>query len=176
MKVYVETDRLLMREFTEDDAPGLFALDSDPEVHKYLGNMTVKTIEESRDIIRFIRKQYEENGIGRWAVIDKATGDFIGWSGLKYEKNLRRGMEYYDVGYRLRRQYWGQGIATETAIESLKYGFGEMGVEEICAAAHVDNAASNRVLQKIGMALTETFDYDGELHNWYRLKRADWKP
>lgn len=174
MKIFVETDRLILRELTEADAPGLYALDSDPEVHKYLGNHPVKTIEESQAIITHVRRQYEENGIGRWAVVDKATGDFIGWSGLKYETNLREGIQYYDLGYRLRRKYWGRGIATETAIESLKYGFLQMNLDEICAAAHIENIASNTVLTKVGFKFVETFEYDGDTDNWYKLKRSDW--
>lgn len=171
MKVYVETPRFLLRELTDADVPGLFALDSDPEVHRYLGNKPVKTIEESEAVVRLVRKQYEENGIGRWAVIDKASGDFVGWSGLKYEKNLRSGLHYYDLGYRLRRPYWGQGIASETAEAAMRYGFHEMGLSELFAAAHPDNIGSNKVLQKLGFIWMEYFDYEGTLHNWYRLGR-----
>ncbi len=174
MKIFVETQRLIMREVLESDAPGFFALDSDPEVHRYLGNQPVKTLEESEAVIRHIRKQYAENGIGRWAVIDKATNDFIGWSGLKYETNARTNTRYYDLGYRLRRKYWGQGLATETAIESLKYGFIHLNLPEIAAAAHTENAASNRILTKIGFALVDAFLLDGEVHNWYKLEKPTW--
>lgn len=175
MKIFVETERLFLRELMDDDAPGLFALDSDPEVHRYLGNQPLKTMQEAEAIIRLVRKQYEENGIGRWAIIDKATLDFIGWSGLKYEKNLREAFAYYDLGYRLRRKYWGRGIATETAIEALKYGFNQLNLDEICAAAHVENIASNAVLKKAGLTFIETFECDGAPHNWYKLQRADWR-
>ncbi|MCB0529082.1 MAG: GNAT family N-acetyltransferase [Saprospiraceae bacterium] len=175
MKIFIETERLLMRELTDADAPGLFALDSDPEVHRYLGNKPVKSLQASEDIVRHVRRQYAENGIGRWAVIDKKTMDFIGWSGLKYETNLRAGARYYDLGYRIRRQYWGQGIATETAVESLKYGFKKLDLPRICAAAHRENTASNKILIKTGFRLIETFEYDGAVHNWYELERADWE-
>lgn len=173
MQVFIETPRLLLREIVEADAPGLFALDSDPEVHRYLGNRPVTSLAESEAIVQHVRRQYTENGIGRWAVVDKITGDFIGWSGLKYETNLRSGQPYYDLGYRLRRQYWGKGIASETARAALEYGFTRLRLPAIFAAAHVDNAASNRILQKVGLRFLETFELDGATHNWYGLPSAD---
>ena len=81
MKTSIETERLLLRELLPTDDAGMFELDSNPEVHIYLGNKPVKSIEESREAIANIRQQYLENGIGRWAVILKETGEFIGWFG-----------------------------------------------------------------------------------------------
>lgn len=83
MEVFVQTERFLLREIVPEDEAALYKLDSDVEVHRYLGSKPVKTIEEVREVIKFIRKQYDENGIGRWAIIDKTTGEFVGWSGLK---------------------------------------------------------------------------------------------
>ena len=170
---HIETPRLLLRPLLETDAPGMYALDADPEVHRFLGGNTVQSVEASAAIIRMVQQQYVDFGIGRWAVIDRATQDFIGWSGLKYELNSRSGERYYDLGYRLRQAYWGRGIASETAAIWVKYGFETLQVPEICAAAHVDNAGSNRVLRKLGFECAETFDYDGEPHNWYRLQRPE---
>ncbi|MBC8986742.1 GNAT family N-acetyltransferase [Pedobacter sp. N36a] len=78
MKIFVETDRIILREIILADAPLMFKMDSDPEVHKYLGNKPFKNISESEDNIRFIRDQYVSNGIGRWAVIDKENNEFVG--------------------------------------------------------------------------------------------------
>ena len=93
MEKYLETERLILRELLPTDVVGMFELDSDPEVHKYLGNNPVRTIEETREIIKIICQQYLDNGIGRWAAIEKTSGEFIGWSGLKfireYENNIR---------------------------------------------------------------------------------------
>lgn len=77
----------------------MFKMDSDREVHHYLGNNPFKTLSESKANIKFIRQQYIENGIGRWAVIEKESGNFIGWAGLKLitdSCNNRSG--YYDLG------------------------------------------------------------------------------
>ncbi|GAA4273042.1 GNAT family N-acetyltransferase [Aquimarina gracilis] len=174
MRIHIETERLLIRDLEEYDAQGMFDLDSDPEVHEFLGKKPIKTIEEVRQAIGFIRKQYVENGIGRWAIIDKKTEDFIGWTGLKYEQELRKEFGYYDLGYRLRKKYWGKGIATETAIESLRYGFEKLDLKEISAAADVDHIASNKILKKVGLKFIETFEYEGITHNWYTITKFEW--
>jgi ribosomal-protein-alanine N-acetyltransferase len=171
MTIFVETERFLLREFVEADAQGLYELDSDPEVHKYLGNKPISSIEACFDIIQHIRKQYRENGIGRWAIVDKATNAFVGWTGLKYETSIRSDAPYHDLGYRIIRKYWNQGIATETAVASLRYGFHQLNLPEIFAAAHLDNLASNKILAKIGFSLLDAFDLDGAVHNWYGLKK-----
>jgi len=93
---------------------------------------------------------------------------------LKYEKELRKDLNYYDLGYRLKRKYWGKGIATETALESLKYGFTVLNLKEICAAADVENIASNLILQKIGLKFIENFEFDGAKCNWYKIEKTDW--
>ncbi|WP_405207578.1 GNAT family N-acetyltransferase [Aquimarina sp. LLG6339-5] len=174
MKVHIETERLIIRDLEEYDVQGIFELDSDPEVHEFLGKKPIKTLEEAKQIIKQIRTQYKENGIGRWAVIDKQTEDFIGWTGLKYEQGLRKEFNYYDLGYRLRQKYWGKGIATETAIESLKYGFERLDLKEIGAAADINHLASNNILKKIGLKFIDRFDYEGVPHNWYNIKKAEW--
>ena len=108
MQIYIETNRLILREIEEYDLQGIFELDSDPDVHKYLGKKPIKSLQESKSIIKYIQKQYKEDGIGRWAVIDKTTNEFIGWAGLKYEKEVRSEMHYYDLGYRLKAKILGK--------------------------------------------------------------------
>ena len=175
LNIIIETERFFLREIVEEDVHDFFELDSNPKVHTYLGNNPVKTLEESAAQIRNILDQYEKNGIGRLAIIDKNSTDLIGWSGLKYETSVRQEFNYYDLGYRLKEQYWGKGIATETAIASLNYGFRTLNLEEICGAADKKHGASNAILKKIGLQPGEEFIYDGEVCNWYSLKKADWE-
>lgn len=178
MKIFAETKRLMLRELLPTDVEGMFELDSDPEVHKYLGNKPVKSREDVRNVIEFIRKQYVDHGIGRWAVIEKATNNFIGWSGLKYVvKDENNPFNYYDLGYRLIRKYWGKGFATESSIASLNYGFTDLNLEEILGRADVRNIASQSVLLKSGLKYIETTAYKGhEEHNihWYRVIKNEW--
>ena len=170
----IETKRLILRPIIEADVQDFFELDSNPEVHKFLGKNPVKTIEQSQAMITAILEQYQKFNIGRLAVVLKETNEFIGWSGLKFEQNLRKEFDYYDIGYRFKTQFWGKGYATETAIASLKYGFKDLDLKEICAAADVNHAASNSILKKIGMLPSGTFKYEDELCNWYTLKNTDW--
>ena len=174
MNVHVETERFILRDIEHYDAQGMFELDSDPEVHEFLGKKPIQTIDQAKQVIKYIRGQYKNNGIGRWAIIDQKSGDFIGWTGLKYEEELREGFNYYDLGYRLKKSYWGNGIATETAVASLQYGFEKLELKEIGGAADVKHAASNKILKRIGLKLIEKFNYQGMPHNWYNLQKTEW--
>ena len=173
----MHTERLLLREILPTDLDGMYELDSNPEVHKYLGNQPVRSKAESMFLINYIRQQYIDHGIGRWAIIDRKTQEFIGWTGLKFvTKETNHHKDYYDLGYRLIKSYWGQGIATETAFASLDYAFNTLKIRDVYAMAARDNMASNRILQKTGLKLKETFDLEGVTHNWYKIKRSEYKP
>lgn len=150
-------------------------MDTDPDVHRYLGNILIHSLEEARDVVGYIINQYKDYGIGRWAVIEKDTNEFVGWSGLKYEREVRDEMDYYDLGYRLKPKFWGKGIATESSLAALSYGFEKLELDTVYAGAHVDNIASNRVLQKLGMQNLEIFEYDGMPHYWYRIKDSEFR-
>ena len=166
----IETERLILRPIREEDVHDFFELDSNPNVHIFLGKKPVSTIEESEAMIANILKQYETNNIGRLAIIDKHTNAFIGWSGLKYETILRKEFNYYDIGYRLKEQFWGNGYATEAALASLNYGFKDLKLKKIGAAADVNHIASNTILRKIGMQQKSTFEFEGDLCNWYEIE------
>ncbi len=79
MNIHIETERLIIRPLAPADDEAMFDMDSDPEVHKYLGNNPILSIEAEREVIAYVMRQYEDRGIGRWAVEEKATGHFVGW-------------------------------------------------------------------------------------------------
>lgn len=178
MKIFVETERLILREILPTDLEGMFELDSNPVVHKYLGNNPVKSREESEKYIQSIREQYIDRGIGRWAAIEKSSGDFIGWSGLKFntgEKDALNGkQDFYDIGYRFIPRYWGKGYATESALVALNYGFKVKAYETITGIALIGNIGSNKVLQKIGLNHIEDFNYEDTKASWYELNIKDY--
>lgn len=172
----LETNRLIMRPFEERDAEGLFLLDSNPEVMKYVGGVVSTKIEQSQQMIEFIQKQYKENEVGRLAVIEKSTNTLIGWSGLKYLTSEINGMKnVYELGYRFLPEYWGKGYATETARAALNYAFNEIKTNVVYAMAVTENTGSNRVLQKLGFEELGTFLDDSDLCYWYRLKKENYK-
>jgi RimJ/RimL family protein N-acetyltransferase len=172
----IETERLFLRELLPTDEEKMYELDSNPEVHKYLGQNPIHRMEEARKVIALIRQQYIDNGIGRWAVIEKKTGEFIGWSGLKFIREFENGkVNFYDIGYRLMPQYWGKGYATESAKAAIKYGFEELGLTEIIGSANVENIKSRRALEKCGLTFVETFYWNEILCDWLHITREDWE-
>lgn len=174
MNTTIETKRLILRPVTLDDTQDFFELDSNPEVHRYLGNHPITTLEQAKANIQYILNQYKTNGIGRLAMVHKTTNECIGWSGLKLEDVLRPEFKYYDLGYRLKEKHWRKGFATEAALASLDYGFKTLEIKEICAAAAIDNVGSNVILKQIGMQASGRFTYEGTLCNWYVLKKIDY--
>jgi RimJ/RimL family protein N-acetyltransferase len=176
MKIFTETERLILRELLPTDVDGMYELDSDPEVHKYLGDKPVTGKDQAREVISIIRQQYIDNGIGRWAIIDKQTGNFVGWSGLKLMTTETNGhINYYDLGYRLIKKYWGKGLATETAFASLEYAFDKLNADAVYGMADVENMGSNKILRKAGLSFIETFDFEGTMHNWYKISRHEFE-
>src|SRR5438105_355680 len=158
----------------------MFELDSDSEVHKYLGNNPFTDIKQTRDLIVFLQRQYAEVGVCRWAIIKKDDGAFVGWTGFRLMKEtINQHSDYYDFGYRLRSKYWGQGYATEAANAALQYGLKTLQLKEVYGMTHPDNLASRRVLEKIGMKYAGLFPFDclslsswraiGEPTTWFEI-------
>ncbi|MCC8358928.1 GNAT family N-acetyltransferase [Salinimicrobium sediminilitoris] len=176
MKIHIETERLILRDLCKEDAEGIYELDSDPKVHTFLGKKPIKTLNEAIAIVEFINLQYRENGIGRWAVIEKETERFIGWSGFKFITDPINGRSnYYDLGYRFLRRFWGKGFASESAQACLNYGFYKMNQKALFAMADKNNLASTRILEKIGMSKIDEFQYEAVSHNFYQLKKIEWE-
>lgn len=177
MNFYLETERLILRDLLESDVDGIFELDSDSLVHEYLGKKPISTIKEAEEVVGFIRDQYEKRGIGRFAAIEKSSGNFIGWSGLKFntgdKETIGKKRDFYDIGYRLIPRFWNKGYATESALACLDFGFNNLDFNTIVGAAETGNIASNKVLKRIGLQYVEQFSLDGEIINWYELKKEN---
>ena len=174
MNLILETNRLVLREMKLSDASALLEMDSNPEVHQYLWNKPVKDISEVHSYIEVVRAQYIQNNIGRFVVILKETNELIGWAGLKYNTEMvNNKIHFYDIGYRLNERFWGKGYASEASFAWLDYGFNVMKIKVMEAAAHSDNIASNKILLKIGLKMTEQYLEDGVYWNWYELKNPN---
>ena len=152
MKTILETERLLVREFIEDDAEWFFRLNTDPEVLRFVPDKALETVEQARQIlIDHPMADYRKHGFGRGACILKSTGENIGFAGLKYLEELGE----VDVAYRLMPAYWGQGLATEAALASVRYGFADLGLKRIIGLAMPENIASIASWKKPGCALSK---------------------
>ncbi len=179
MKFHIDTERLILRELQVGDLHDWFEMDSNPEVHKYLGNQPVKNIEHIENAFLSIQQQYAENGIGRWAVIEKSSGNFVGWSGIKFMRQTVNGkIDFHEVGYRFLQKHWGKGYATESAKAAVRYGFEEMKLKEIYGITNVTNINSRKVLEKCELKFIETFvweDFDNMECNWLKIAKEEWE-
>jgi RimJ/RimL family protein N-acetyltransferase len=147
MQIIFQTPNLILRQFTEADAPLILALNSDPEIVKHVHEPTLKTVEQAEKILQDIILPQYKNNLGRWAIHTKRNMDFIGWCGLKFRPEL----DEIDLGYRLMQKARGNGYASEAAQASLEYGFTKLNLKLITGRAHIENLASIKVLEKIGM-------------------------
>ncbi len=154
MKIILETQRLTLREFTEDDVDNLFELNSDPEVMRYLGKPVPR--EKLRDeVIPFHLAVYQRlDRLGTWAAQDRATGEFLGW--FHFRPGLDADLTNIDLGYRLRRSEWNKGYATEGSRALIAMGFTDLGVERVFAHTLTVNTGSRRVMEKCGLTLVRT--------------------
>lgn len=151
-----DTERMIIREMTPDDAESLYLLNADPEVIRYTGDPPFENIEAARNLLIHY-DQYRKYGIGRWALINKSDATFLGWCGLKFSEENKE----YDIGYRLFKKYWNMGYASEAAAECLHLGFHRFEIDTILGRAMKENIASIRVFEKIGMRFLKTSDCGG---------------
>ena len=165
MDVVIETDRLLLRRFTEDDAPLLYELNLDPEVIRYTHD-PMTDVEQAKNLLNeVILPQYVLYGHGRWAVHLRSNLEFTGWCGLKYLSETNE----VDLGYRFMKKFWGKGYATEAALACIEYGFTTLKLREIVGRVLPANLASIKVLEKCGMKYLHEEVMHGYLHKTYQV-------
>ena len=175
MKKHLETDRLLLRPLEISDAEAMFTMDNNPEVHKYLWQKPSLNIDETITIIEYVQSQYLKNNIRRFATVLKETGEFIGWTGIKYiDDHIENGnTNFFDYGYRLDEKFWNKGYASEATQFWLDYGFSEMKINKMNAYTHAQNGASNRILTKFGMKFIEDYpDGSGVIWKWWQMENS----
>jgi ribosomal-protein-alanine N-acetyltransferase len=166
-----ETERLILRKVTESDEDRFYLMDSNPEVVKFVE--PPKNRQQVQMNIAGLQTQYKENGIGRYAVVEKESGLFIGWSGLRfYRETVNNHSNFYDLGYRFLQEYWGRGYATETSKFWLDYAFNTLNLNEVFATTDVKHQDSKNVLLKVGFKWIETFDDEGDLTDWWKIENC----
>ena len=147
MTYILETERLALREWAPEDADALYALTSDPEVMRYVGDgKPWPDIEQTRGWLARVGESYRTRGWGRWAVVEKEGGLAVGSCGfvpLPWSGEI-------DFGYMFRRDLWGRGYASEITGPALRYGFERYGFREVVAGIDPKNDVSRRVLLKLG--------------------------
>ncbi len=119
---------------------------------QYLPPGVPVSLERAQSVVAYFMSQRQQHGYGPWAVIEQASGALIGQCGLNFLPELGE----VEVLYALAKPHWGRGLATEGAHAAARYGFEELGLREIVALAAVDNLASQRVMDKLGMKYRRT--------------------
>lgn len=178
----VTTARLLLRGWRESDRDPFAAMNADPEVARYLPTPLDRASSDA--LVDRMVAHWVEHGFGLWAVERHDDGAFLGFTGLyrpAFEAHFTPAVE---VGWRLAREAWGQGFATEAARAALEFGFETIGLAEIVSFTVPDNERSRRVMERLGMTRDPAEDFDHprlapghplRRHVLYRLARPDWE-
>ncbi len=167
------TERLVLEPLGRDHLAAYTALIADPLVHRYLSQAKAIAADpagQAERIVGVARQQWRERGYGPFAVFERAGGGFVGRGGLFWVERLQ-GVE---INYMLAPVAWGRGYATELATAFLAFGFGQLGLERMVATTNPDNAASRRVLLKVGMTADGQRDFGTHMVDFFAIDRADW--
>ena len=171
--VEVETERLLLRGWRDEDAEPYARMCTDPEVMRFIGDGSILTWEESDgQVSRFLR-HWDKRGFGLWALEEKESETFVGFAGLVHQEDWVEGEHKTEVGWRLDRAFWGRGLATEAAGASVAYGFETLGLERIISIIQSENHASRRVAEKAGLSPRGETRWRGTPVVWYAVDRQD---
>ena len=176
MRIYLQTSRLILREFEHADLDRLVELDSDPAVMRYItgGEPSDRETIRTQVLPQWLAFYKQPGGFGYWAAIERASGQFIGWFHFRPGECVGE----IELGYRLKRSAWGKGYATEGARALIAKGFTQLGVGRVVALALKGNAASIRVMERVGLRFVEEiavdhFHREGQRAVKYALGRAD---
>jgi RimJ/RimL family protein N-acetyltransferase len=173
-EIFIETPRLILRDWLPDDAEPFIALNSDEEVMQFFPS--VNTADETLDQIRRIKRHIQQHGFGFFAMERKDNGEFIGFTGLTQPGFAAHFTPCVEIGWRLSKKNWGYGYATEAGKACLELGFDDLKLDKIYSFTSIHNIPSEKVMKRIGMAKTGYFDHpaidDGHFlkkHVLYRL-------
>jgi ribosomal-protein-alanine N-acetyltransferase len=178
--IKIETSRLILRKWQEQDLKAFSDINQDPKVLEFL--LASRSIQETAEWIDQIKKHFIDHGFGLWAVVLKDTGELIGYAGLNIPSFEAHFTPCVEIGWRLASRHWAKGYATEAARKVLEVGFAELGLKEIVSFTVPANMRSIRVMEKIGMSrdLSGDFyhpklprDHALALHVLYRRKLSD---
>ena len=178
---YLQTKRLGLREFVAHDAELICMLDSDPEVMRFINGGLATPHAEAKALVERVIAQYRrfQGRLGFWIACHLPTNDFAGWFHLRPDPANPEANGRAELGYRLRRDFWGQGLATEGSKALLNYGFTTLQVPEIFARTVRPNFASVAVMRKLGMQFRRTYavpEHPGDGNNVieFGITRPEW--
>lgn len=142
----IETSRLILRPFALEDAQAAFAWFGDPQVMRFTTTGPDRSIEKTKTRLAKYQEHQSVHGFSKWIILDRGTSSAIGDSGLIHLEEYGR----IDLGYRFAKPFWGKGLATEAAAAWVRAAFDAFHIDRLTAFVHPENAASIRVLDKLG--------------------------
>ncbi|HUB01180.1 MAG TPA: GNAT family N-acetyltransferase [Terriglobales bacterium] len=163
----LETRRLILREFVADDADALARVLSDPETMRYYPAPYDRAGVE--DWIACNRQRYRADGVGLWAMVLKTSTEVIGDCGVLRQEV--EGKYFFEIGYHLQRDLWGQGLATEAAMACRDWAFAHLKVDRVISLIRPENLASRRVAERNGMTMWKEVEWRGLQHCVYAIER-----
>ena len=146
----LETDRLILRPLDETDVNAIYAMRSDPEIMRFIREPQNRV--ESANWVELVSSRWHDEQIGFCAILEKSSKKFVGWCGIWRLEETGE----LEIGYAVAKQLWGKGLATEAALKFLDYAFEKLKPEKVVAVARPENAASRRVMEKLGMSFIGT--------------------
>ena len=160
--IYLETERMRLRELEPGEASILFDLDSDPEVMRFLRGGQATELDVCIQIIHKIRGYYEKHDhrFGLWFAEEKISQKIMGWFFLRPDKGRPDDISNPELGYRLKKEFWGKGFATEGSQALIGKSFSELNCNSVFAVAMTGNLASQNVMKKIGMKFEGDYKQD----------------
>ena len=175
MLTYLETERVVLRRFRADDADLLVELDSDPQVMRYVGDPTPRDVVVNDHLPAFLRQYERGDGYGFWAAVERSSGEFLGWFHLRPRPGTPP--DEPELGYRLRRDAWGKGYATEVSRALVRRAFEDLGARRVVASTDAANLSSRRVMEKSGMTLEREYwsDEYQTVDVAYAIERDRWE-
>ncbi|MBD0739134.1 GNAT family N-acetyltransferase [Streptomyces sp. CBMA29] len=152
----IRTPRLVLRRWREDDIAPMAEINADPEVMRYIGDGLPRDLEQTAESIERWEEEWDDEGFGLFAVELLASGELAGFTGLSVPAFLPEVLPAVEVGWRLGRQFWGQGYASEAAHATLEFALQDRGLDRVISIAQIGNDASENVMRKLGMVPDRT--------------------
>ena len=168
MKIYLKTERIFLQEFSLEYKLKLMELDSDPEVMKYINGGIPTPLHEIESMISRITEilQKHNGKMGAWVATEKSANTFIGWFFLRPAKHDPTNLKILELGYRLKKQFWGLGYATEVSKKLMQIAFDHLNADEVFALTDKENIGSRKVMEKLGLVYShEYLEENSDLKN-----------
>jgi RimJ/RimL family protein N-acetyltransferase len=180
--VRLETDRLILRQWRDDDRPAFAALNADPVVMEFFPE--TRTRQQADTVLDRLIGHFDRHGFGFWALELRESGENIGFTGLQHVDFDAPFCPAVEIGWRLARSHWGKGYATEAARAALDAAFRELKLDEVVSYAVKTNTRSRAVMERLGMVHEPELDFedtDVEPSSplrplvFYRMTKDRWK-